>query len=216
MEAIRAPRYGGFHTYENAIATVINVADQYHFIQGLCNITPASGWTFAAGSLGGGDITTAAAGAAININDATHGLVSGDIVTVQSANHSGLAVVTYVDDDNFTVPIAYVGDETGYWQQGDRLIAGVGVAGPYFFAYSGTLTSAGTNKNYALELAHNTTMIDYSPSEREVGTPGDLGNMGCPGIIIIADGDIIQLMVKGTDDASNCTVRHCNVSVMRG
>ncbi len=207
--------YAEMYMYEESTATVINVADQYHAIQGLFTQDHVKDFTMVAGSLGSGNITTAAAGAAINIADTTHGLISGDIVTVQSANHTGTETVTRVDDDNFTVVIAYVGDEACTWQEGDYLLAGTGSAGTYRFTYNMSLTSAGNGKTYKFELSKGETHIDESACERKIGTGADIGSMGANGFFDIAVGDRVFLIVKNPDDTTNLTLKHSNVSINR-
>ena len=212
----RLSNYAEMYIYDNTIVdTAINVADQYHFIQGLFSQDHILGWTFTAGSIGAGNITTADGGAAINMADVGHGLISGNIVNIQSANHEGTAIVTYVDDDNFTVPIAFVGNEAGFWQQGDRLVAGSLAAGVYRFNFSTSLLSAGNLKTYKFELTTNTTHIDESASERKIGTGADIGSMGSSGILTAAVGDEIALQVKNTGDTTNLTLVHANVSLNR-
>jgi len=207
--------YAEMYAYESSVATTVNVTGQYHSVQGIYTAGQLNKWAFTAGSSGSGTITTAEAGAAININNALHGLVSDDIINVQSANHTGTKVVTKIDDNNFTVPIAYVGDETGYWQKGDYLEAGVGSAGTYRFSYNMSLTSAGNGKTYKFELCKNTTHIDESAAERKIGTGADIGAMGAGGLLTIAEGDIIFLMSKNIADITNFTLKHSNLTLNR-
>jgi hypothetical protein len=201
------------YTYNNATATTINVVNQYHFVQGIFTGGTASKWTFMAGTEGSGNITTSGGGAAINIADVAHGLTTGQIVNIQSANHSGTVVATKVDDDNFTVPIAYVGDEVGYWQRGDALVARQD--GVYKFAFSTSLTSAANLKIYTFELVHATNHIDESAAERKISTGTDIGSMGSNGIHEVFQGDCIALQVKNLSDTANLTLKHSNVSLIR-
>ena len=209
------PRFGELHLYDNSTATVINVTEQYHFIQGLYTAGACSGWTYAAGDLGNGNITTAAAGAAINIAEVGHGLVSGDIVNVQSANHTGTEVVTRVDDDNFTVPIAYVGDEAGYWQKPDCLVAGVGSAGYYKICFSASVKSAGANKEFKIEAVQNTTHLDETATQSVLVTAAAAEQMSSQSIILVAPGDQISLQVENLTDAADITFLHSNLSLIR-
>ncbi len=207
--------YAEMYMYGSSTATSINVADQYHAIQGLYTQDHVNNWSMVTGSVGGGNITTAAAGAAINIADVAHGLVTGDIVQVQSANHTGTGIVTRVDDDNFTVPITYSGDEAGNWQEGDYLLAGTGAAGVYRFIFDMSLTSAGNGKTYKFELSKNTTHIDESATETKIGTGADIGALSSAGLLTVVAGDRIFLIVKNTDDTTNFTLKHSNISLNR-
>jgi hypothetical protein len=208
--------FAEMYIYENAATdTDINVANQYHAISGLFSGDDNSNWSFVAGSVGSGTITTAAAGAAINIADVAHGLSTGDYVTVQSVNHSGTKVVTKVDADNFTVAIAYVGDEACFWQEGDYLLAGNNSSGFYRFSFSTSLISAGNLKTYKFEIVHNEDHIDESASERKIGTGADIGSMGSGGIHEITAGDRVFLTVKNIGDTTNLTLVHANISFSR-
>jgi hypothetical protein len=207
--------YAEMYEYEGSTSVTINVANQYHAVFGIFGQDHLNNFTFTAGIEGSGNITTAASGTAININDAAHGLSTDEIIQVQSANHTGTVVVTKVDVDNFTVPITYVGNEAGYWQRGDRLEAGTGSAGTYRFAYNMSLTSDGNGKTYKFELSKNTTHIDESACERKIGTGADIGAMGANGLISIADGDVITLLVENPNDTTDLTLKHSNVSLNR-
>jgi hypothetical protein len=209
--------YAESYVYNNTTtSTAINVASEYHFVQGIYTGTSnMRGWTFSAGSNGTGNITTASGGSAININDSLHGLISGNIVNVQSANHTGTVVVTYVDDNNFTVPIAYVGDETGYWQQGDRFIAGSGAAGLYHITLNISLTCDGNGKTYKFEVVHGTTHIDEAAVERKIGTGADIGSMSLTGMLNVSDGEEVALQVENLTDTTNLTVKHSNFTIVR-
>jgi hypothetical protein len=207
--------YAEMYLYESSTATVINVADQYHCTQGLFTEDHVQNWSMVAGSLGSGNITTAAAGAAINIADTAHGLATGDIVCVQSSNHSGTKTVTKVDDNNFTVAISYVGDEAGYWQEPDYLLVGSLGGGFYRFTYNMSLTSSGNGKIYKFELSVGETHVDESAAQRYIGTGADIGAMGAAGLIEVEAGDRVFLIVKNTADTTNMTLVHSNVSINR-
>ena len=227
MISLTDTNYAEMYCYDNTtIPTVINVAKQYHFIQGsagapIFDNDHLNNWTFAHGSIdSGASLVTDDATTSINIGDASnaHGLTSGDIVNVQSANHTGTVAVTVVDANNFTVPITYVGDESCFWQQGDRLIAGVGAAGTYQFGFNTSLLSAGNNKTYKFEIVKTTTHIDESACERKIAVGDDLGSMSSGGILVIADGDIVQLQVMNNTpsaDTTDLTLVHSTIYLHR-
>ncbi|MCP4710307.1 MAG: hypothetical protein GY869_16925 [Planctomycetes bacterium] len=201
--------------YEASKTIVIDHTNQYHAVTGLIATGNLSGWTFGAGSTGSGDITTSGGGSAININDVAHGLADGDYVTVSSSNHAGVAAVTRIDDDNFTLPITYVGDETCDWQQGSYLQAGINAEGVYSVSLTVIGESVGTNKKFKWEVALNDTLPDNVVLERDHGNT-DLGNMGSGGIFIIAAGDRVWIAGKNKTDSTNFTIEHANLNVMRG
>lgn len=209
-------KHGEMFMYEESQAVTINVSTaQYHGVVGFSQGT-IDGWTMgSAGLTGTGNITTAAGGTAININDGTHGLVTGDVVAVQSASHSGSKVITKINNDNFTVPISYSGDETGYWQMGGYLLAGADAAGDYELEFSVSGQSASNSKEFQWELNHNLTAIDTVVAQRK-HTVTDMGSYASGGVVAdVAAGDIIWLSVKNITDATNFTIRHVNVNIVR-
>jgi hypothetical protein len=207
-------KHGEMYMYAAAQAVTINVVSQSHGVLGFTAGTLDT-WTYNAGKVGNGNITTAGGGAAINIADVAHGLITGDYVAVQSANHSGLAIVTKVDDDNFTVPIAYVGDEAGFWQQGDYLKAGANSGGEYDLEVSLSGETVGTLKTFMWEIAKNGTILTNIASERKHAST-DVGAIPLSGVISgIVEGDVIWLTAINKTDTTNFTIEHINIKLKR-
>lgn len=207
--------YGSAHAYESAASLTIGQANQYYAIAGVMSAGKEFGITFSAGSSDGGSAAiTTAGGTAINIADTGHGLVSGDYVAVQSANHNGLAEVTYVDADNFTVPIAHVGDESCTWQQGDYLEIGEGAAGTYFATFSVTAAGAAAAKTFKFEIAKNDIETDESAFEITTsGTSHQSGSNQC--LCDFAEGDRVYIILENETDTSNLDYEHCGLILMR-
>jgi len=206
--------YASMDAYESGNTETVGQTDQYYAIQGEHTQGEVDGWTMVAGSSGAGNITTADGGAAININDTAHGLVSGDYVNVQSANHSGTSVVTYVDDDNFTVAIAYVGDEACTWQEGDYLLAGANEAGKYLLNFGLTCSAGAASKNYKFEAVQNATHLDNSAFEITTqGTNHQSGSGAC--IITVAASDRIWVQFKNETDAQDLNYEHSHLVLTR-
>ena len=215
VNGINTSQYAEMDYYSSAGTETIGQKDQYYGIQGLYAIgLSTSEWTVVAGSSGAGNITTALAGAAININDATHGLVSGDYVNVQSANHDGTSVVTYVDDDNFTVAITYVGDEACTWQEGDYLLAGTGSDGVYFLQFSATGGAGAASKEYKFEAVQNATHLDDTAFDLSVdGTRHQSGSNST--LISVTAGDRIWSQFKNQTDTQDFQYQHGGIVLTR-
>ena len=207
--------YGEMYMYESAGSQTVGQTAQYYAINSVFSVGDISNdWSFVAGSNGGGNITTAGGGAAINIADVSHGLISGDYVNVQSANHTGTSIVTYVDDDNFTVAIAFVGNEAGTWQEGDYLLAGSGSAGKYLLNISITAAAGAASKEYKFEAVINSTHQDKAAFEiMTSGTKHQSSSGIC--IATIAVGDRVWCQFKNETDTEDLNYEHGNITITR-
>lgn len=207
--------FGEMSMYESAGTQAVGETAQYYGVNGVFSGQELENFTFVAGSNGSGNITTASGGSAININDVGHGLISGDYAQVQSANHAGTSVVTRIDDDNFTVVIAFVGNEASTWQEGDYLLAGTGAAGKYQLHISFTVgASSNPSKEYKFEPVQNATHIDKSAFE--LITTSNLHNSGASGCLFtIVDGDRIWVIFLNTQDTQDLNYEHANLNFHR-
>ena len=206
--------YGEFGNTVAADEVLVS-ADEWHAAYN-ANINASAphlsvGFTFVAGSNGTGNVTTAAAGAAININDAAHGLLSGDYVTVQSANHVGIGTVTLVDVDNFTVDIAYVGDEVATWQMGSYLkVATTGIyRGVWNASFSQSLNNTQTS---IIAPVVNATVATKAFASRLLANNSDVGSIGGNGIMSFTANDRVWFAIQ-TTAAQTITVENRNVSI---
>jgi hypothetical protein len=206
--------HGEMWMYESSGELTVAIANQYYAVNGVLEAGELCDWTFVAGSNGSGAITNSG-GTAINIADTDHGLISGDYVNVQSVNHMGSSVVTYVDANNFTVAIAYVGDEACTWDEGDYLLAGATAAGRYLMnmSFSGS-SGAQPSKEYKIEGVINSTHIDEIAIE--IITTANLHNgAGSSALITVAAGDRVWTQIKNTQDTQNFSYEHANINLHR-
>jgi len=189
------------NVYGSSATEVIPSADEwcamYH-----ANITGAaphlnSGFSFVAGMAGSGTTTTAQAGTSINIADAAHGLATGDIVTVQSANHAGIGTVLYVDAGNFEVDIAYVADEAITWQMGSYLL--VATAGVYRGAWNASYSQSTANAQTSMVTPFvNTTASTKAVASRLLSNATDIGSIGGNGLMMFSAGDRVWFAAQAT------------------
>jgi hypothetical protein len=194
---------------------IIHSADEWHGMFH-ANITGApphlnSGFTFVAGSEGSGSVTTAQGGAGINIADLSHGLVDGDIICVQSANHVGIDTVTYVDIGNFEITIGYLANEAATWQQGSYLLCAT--SGIYRGAWNASFSQSLNNTQTSLIAPYiNTHQSTKAVASRLLTNNTDVGSIGGNGLMNFVNGDRIWFACQTTASQTlTFTIR--NVSI---
>ncbi len=155
----------------------------------------------------------------LRITDVTHGLATGDIVTINglaTAAQNGVTTITKITNDVFDcddISFATI-DETGTWQMGSYLLTPTGGAGTYLALFFNSATPAGTNKTYLIQLCVNITSQVDAKAERKFGA-ADIGSYPLGGFITLADGDRVWLSTTGLTDATEITYKHANLSIHR-
>lgn len=210
--------YAEMYQYENSTATTIGTQDVYHAINDF-GAGMLSGFTFVPGIEGSiasvADYSGTVAGT-ILITDVSHGLETGDIITVHATtNYNGTYEITKVTNDTFYVTATYVATETGEWAMGSYLLTGSGSDGVYRVSFSLSAYPANPNENFKFELNKNTDALDNTAAERLFGNTSDYGVSAGKGIISLAGGDRIWLSVMNKTSGANLTVAHANVSLER-
>ena len=212
------PLYGEMYDYENATAVVIGEMNVYHAINTIGTTGLCKGWTFKAGITGPiATFATYDGGAATLCTDVAHGLLSGEIVTISnSTNYNGAHVVTVIDPDNFTIPVAYVAEAGGpIWIRGSSLKADVWSAGIYKITWGTTCFPTGANDNYKVEPNLNTTYLDNMAASMRLTIAADRINMSGSGLVTVAEGDYIWFTTRNETAVSNITFRHFNCSIIK-
>ena len=178
-----------------------------------------NGFTFAAADTGPiSAMTTSGGGTAVNCADNDHGLVTGDVVVIfdvaPETTYNGVRVVTRIDDHNFTIPVAFAGNDAGTWSRGDRLVANTGSAGTYFVNFTSTVVKgAGGSSEFKIQGYINGIPSTEMIVEQELsGT--DTKVMPFTGIITIADADEVFLTIMNNDTTDNITPRHANLVLL--
>ena len=209
--------HGEFFVKGNATATVITTVNDPVALE-LGASSHLKDFTFVAGS--NGVITdTANNSGTLRITDVAHGLLTGDIVTINglaTASQNGITAITRIDDDTFDcddITFATI-DETGTWQMGSYLLAPTGSASDYRIMFSSSATSAGANKTFTIEVMNLISTHDDAIVERKFSST-DIGSMSTGGLITIADADRIWVAITGITDATNLTLKHFNMSLNR-
>lgn len=213
-----AELYGEMYSYENATLTAIDETNVYHAIHTIATGGTCKGWTFKAGSTGPiASFATYGGGLATLITDVGHGLVNGEIITISnSTNYNGSHVVTRIDNDTFTIPVAYVAEAGGpNWIRGSSLRANSGSAGVYKLSWNTTCFPAGANDNFKVEPNLNTTDLDNMAASCRLTVAADRRLLAGGGIVTISDGDYIWMTTRNEDAPDDITFRHFNVSIVR-
>jgi hypothetical protein len=213
--------YGEMYAYENATAIVIGQANVYHaiaysgIITGIVNKT-----TFTAGVVGAiasvSDYSATVAGTILVTVTAGHNLTSGDIIAIHSTtNYNGVYVVTVVSPTTFYITKAYVSSQTGTYARGARLKINEGGAGTYKVHFNCTAFTAANAVNIKMEVNKNTTALDNIASSRKYSNQNDYGQMTAGGFVTVSENDVIWMSVRNESGATNITIRHFNMNILK-
>lgn len=202
---------GEAYIYNNAVATVIETADTPIALNSSIVAGCLERWTFEAGSTAAitvyADYSGTVAGTILATS--THGLATGDIITIRgTTNYNGIHQITVVDSTHFYFTDTWVADDgASDFDQGARLIAGKGAAGDYSAMWQmSTAPAAACNLIWMMNV--NTTPQIKSAAERKYAINDlDTGSSSCD--FTIVEGDIIWLSVQ-SDDTANVTNKHGN------
>lgn len=205
--------YGEMYQASNAIATVIDTADEWYAVR-LFSTGEVSNWTFDAGSTGVIASIANAGGGDVIINDVAHGLSAGDMISITgTTNYNGLYEVKTVTIDSFTITATWGVSETGKWNQGSSLTAGSGAAGKYIMHFSVTLTPQINNHIFTFATAKNAIDCPKCRARQKAGNAGDYHSISSTSIHDVSVGDIIYLVVKNINATGNVTIRHSNLNL---
>jgi hypothetical protein len=189
------------NAYGSSAGEVCHSAAEWHamFHANIIGSAPClnNGFTFVAGKEGAGNITTAAAGAAININNVAHLLLTGDYATVQGASHAGVGLVTKIDADNFTLDIAWAADEACTWQMGSYLL--VETSGVYRGLWTGSFSQSLNNTQTSIITPFvNKVQGTKATASRLLANNTDIGSIGGNGFMDFNAGDRIWFACQTT------------------
>jgi len=202
--------------YYNGVGDTITIveSDEYQAwtgpIVGLVN-----GLTFQAGIVGVIASTSTTAGSIVTINDSTHGLSVGDMITINgTTSYNGVYEVKTVPNVNsFTITETNSeGSETGNWQRGSSLTFNAGSGGVYAGRWAASMSAATANDIFELGPVVNTTISPKAGSTRKFSNT-DVGSLSGTGMILANDGDKIFFVVRNTTAARNCTIIHFDINI---
>jgi len=197
--------YGEMGNVMGSSATeLMNSADEWHAMYH-ANITGSaphlnSGFTFTAGFADDASAVIRdqiAGGDSLTIWQDAHGLLTGDYITLQSANHVGVKEVVKIDADSVHVDIAYVGDEVCTWQMGSYLsVANLGIfRGAWNASFSQSLNNTQTS---IISPFVNTSQSTKAGASRLLQNNTDVGAIGGNGLMYFSVGDRIWFASQTT------------------
>lgn len=204
--------YAEMYLDDNSTATTIETADTpimlNHFTTG-----SLANFTFSAGSTGA--ITAYSDGTSkVNVASATHGLITGDEVSIRgTTNYNGIWTITKIDDGNFSIPDTWVAnDGASDWDEGSHLIAGTGSAGLYNMVFSGSCSEGGgAGSNVIGRIYINSTACDKCVAKRKFAN-NDYGNLPSTAVITVADNDKIYFTIESSGvNAITCQYGNFNI-----
>jgi len=209
--------HGEFYVSANTTATAISSSTKSVAMEGFSS-SHLQDFTFVS-SLNGVITDTQDNGGTLRITDASHGLATGDLVTINglsTAAQNATTAVTMINGNEFDCDdITFAASaETGTWQMGSYLLAPTGGAGTYLATMTSSATPAGTNKTFLVQLCINITAQADIKVERKYGA-ADIGSIGMIGLITLSDADRIWMSVQGLTDATNITFKHANLCLHR-
>jgi len=219
---IKIPK-GEFYIYAGTSTIGIAAVNVYHAVHDSSVAGTLEGFTFSSGGLIDGNIASEAdASGQLQITTSiAHGLTTGDVVVLTNMNnaaHNAPTIVTVIDTTNFTCDnIAYVagaGASAGIVDEPAYLQAGTDTAGTYLLFYSLTGLPSLATKTYRIKAyigatAQNNTTTDATPGS---ATP-DTQSGG--GYIQLSSGDKVWLGIANLTDATDLTLRHCSLRVVK-
>lgn len=199
--------YGEAHICCNSDATVMETANIPIALDGIIQAGALHNWTFGAGATAGitvyADYSGTVAGTVLATS--THGLVTGDVITIRgTTNYNGIHQITVVDSTHFYFTDTWVADDgASDFNLPARLIAGVGSTGVYAATWQmSTAPAAACNLIWKMNI--NITPQGKSTAERKYAQ-NDLDTCSSSCVLEISEGDTVWLSVQsdGTGDITN-------------
>lgn len=217
--------HGQMSIYDNDIATTIQVIDQWHPAYGVPSGEYLENMTFETGSVATvssfSDYGGTVAGTILATTSGDHGFTTGDPITILGTNveatdaapYYGTYSITVVNSTTFYFTATWTETSTAFAYLPDRFV--IQVPGFYHIVAAGAFTSAGSNKDYEFVMWKNTTPI--TAVAQHITSKNASLYSAVPGVgafTAVAD-DVIWYAVMGTTDASDFTLHHATIQLMR-
>ena len=174
-----------------------------------------SGFSFVAGKAGPIASSNTDAGSTVTFTDVAHGLLVGDIITLNTmsdASYDGVYEVQSKTDDTFTInETNTTASETGTWQMGSYLL--IATAGQYRGVWNASFSQSLNNTQTSVISPYvNTTQSTKAVAARLLANNTDVGSIGGNGLMNFSAGDRIWFGVT-TTAAQTLTFTIRNVTI---
>ncbi len=192
----------------------VDTVNEWQMVTGW-NDDDLSGLTYNDGSSAAITAFADAGGGQVTVTSNGHLLSTGAYISITgTTNYNGLFQIANAQTNTFEITDTFAGDDaTGTWRHGDHFIVPTGGAGRYSYMGVISLTSAGNNKTYEFSLSQNTGVNGIS--RRKIAAGADVGVLSISGLLNLADGDHVGLVVKNITDATNMTIVEGSIRLHR-
>lgn len=196
--------------------TTIDTADFWHMVS-TTTVGLLNNWTHEVGDTAAITAYADGGGGLVTVTSAGHGMSAGNMISITgSTNYNALEEVVGVHTDTFTVTAAWAGDDgAGTWIKGDSLTAGANSAGVYAVTFCTTLTPAVNNEIFSFAFSKNAVECEKCRVRNKMGIVGDYKPEPGTALISIAEGDVLNFIVKNVGANGNVTIRHGNINLHR-
>ena len=196
--------------------TTIDTADFWHMVS-TTTVGLLNNWTHEVGDTAAITAYADGGGGLVTVTSAGHGMSAGNMISITgSTNYNALEEVVGVHTDTFTVTAAWAGDDAaGTWIKGDSLTAGANSAGVYAINFTATLTPAVNNEIFSFAFSKNAVECEKCRVRNKMGIVGDYKPEPGASLISIAEGDVLNFIVKNVGANGNVTIRHGNINLHR-
>ena len=198
---------GEYYWDSNVVPTVIETAGIPILLRHT-TVAVLEGFTWHAGTTGA--ITAYSDGTGkTNVASGTHGLVTGDIISIRgTAHYGGVWAVTWIDADNFSIIAAWAGnDGASDWDQGDYLLVGENIDATHVISFTISISEAapaGSDLHANLYL----NAVECIKCESHISTVNNkLTFMGGHSLNTLVTGDRLSLAIDSTG-TRDITIAH--------
>lgn len=149
-----------------------------------------------------------------------HNLVAGEPIThtgfsTRTEYRGKFIVQSTPSNTEYIVLGTYGGTDTGFMKRAFTLRANTGSAGVYRVGYNFTAYPASGTTNFKVEVNKNISDCDNIAAEALFITNTRNQCMSSEGLLTISDGDYVWLSIANLTDATDLSIRHCNLHLHR-
>lgn len=219
-------RYGEAYFYTSTGSSTTSVAIDttllYHALALATTAGSCKGFTHLAGQANAiASVAENSAGVSMKITTTgSHNLSAGQCVThtgftTKTAYRGKYVVQSTPSATEYVVLGTYTGTDTGFMKRAFSLRADAGSTGIYNVRYTISAESASNTTQLKCEVNKNIADVDNIACQRYFATASQAGNFTSGGLMSITDGDYLWLSIANLTDASDFSIYHANLSIIR-